>query len=50
MIYKIVQDEQDNLVNHVNILFILSMNFSRNQLVGGLLLLALIWAVILFRM
>jgi hypothetical protein len=26
------------------------MNFSRNQLLGALLLLALIWAVILFRM
>jgi hypothetical protein len=26
------------------------MNFSRNQLIGGLILLAVIWMVILYRM
>jgi len=26
------------------------MRFSRNQLIGGLILLGLIWAVVLFRM
>jgi hypothetical protein len=31
-------------------LLVESMRFSRNQIIGGLLLLLLIWVIILFRM